>query len=861
TDAAGNVQDSTYVITLENTTGDKGEFSVDTSTQKLGGGSADTLDSNQQYRAQIRAEKDGKIAAASQSPIKVGQTNSGTLKFSGINNTLDGTNDPATGKPPVNGPPAPTSTQTNTKTTTATGAPSATTATAPAASGGSLNLSAITSQPANRVQTLADRLDPSTPEGAQIATIWRQLLNLTNIVVILFFLAVGFATIFNVQIDTYGIKKTLPTLIIALILANFSLFITRMVVDVANIIMVSIVNSQGGSRQLVENVASSFIIGGLTQLKNLTTSLGNTATSIPLIGAGSAIGAVIFFGALFAYAGGYLILGAVVIAALAIIVPSIFILILAVLFYLRTYIILALAAVSPLAFIAFALPISQPLFRQWWTQLARWAFMGPIAFFLIWLGVTFGNAFGGAGFEFGTYLIVLAMLYLAISLPFKMGGVITANVGKYLSKPLKAAGGFGAKWYGRTSEVMSGGISNMRGVKFFTRGLTAPGVVRGWGKEADYFYQLESGKQTESGRVTRDIVTSFGKSMLRLSPKQAVRAAREASARGAGRIQGAATQQVKDMIQGFTQQFGSAQEARSAFQRSHAAGRHTEAVAAMAASIMMGGQGAYTSKEAQTMAQQREYAYLASPEGQAALNIARQETLSNPALTPFVNPVKSNGTIKSNIEMKQEQSDAINRKLDLTPANQQEGVINRMVSEEAQANGGQMRYDSPVMRALVNRLRQGTPVPQSTINNVRNTFNIDLESQASIVNRMQTAAPELGQFFSGRLSNNDIAGVAATFQARGLDQILNTIRTQIQGEIARAIPDGRQGEFGAFNLARYRALASSLSQPNADRMNRLLDEFDRAQNNPDYQNDAQQLFNYYNRYIQQAQRNVRNARG
>ncbi|MBI3261194.1 hypothetical protein HYZ64_02370, partial [Candidatus Berkelbacteria bacterium] len=301
-------------------------------------------------------------------------------------------------------------------------------------------------------------------------------------------------------VDTYGVKKALPNVIIALILANFSLFITRMVVDIANIGIVAIINNfEGGSVGLINQLLGTFIHGGRDTLGRLIEDFSTNQ------GGGvyeSAIKKVVFVSAIYT-AGGYLVLGAVLLAALAIIVPSVFILILAVLFYVRTYVILALAAVSPLAFIAFALPAGQVLFRQWWTQLARWAFMGPIAFFMIWLGITFTKAFGDQ-FEFGIYLVALTMLYLAISLPFKMGGVITGNLGKYLGKPLRQAGGFGARWYGRTSDVLSGQLSSKLG----GRRITPMGLYKGWGANADRYYQRHLADTSGRGEDIREAVTS-----------------------------------------------------------------------------------------------------------------------------------------------------------------------------------------------------------------------------------------------------------------------------------------------------------------------------------------------------------------
>lgn len=442
------------------------------------------------------------IASIAPQNFKINGSNAVTLRFP----RLAGNNDPKTGQPTTSGNCASAPT-----TAGQTGGAGGAGGAAPPQSGNPTPVNPTTSRggktieqitPPSEINTLANRLTGDQP----IAKIWRTMLNITNGVVILVFLVMGFATIFNVQVDTYGVKKALPNVIIAIILANFSLFITRMVVDVANIGIVAIVNDQGGSEAMVNNLLGAFIKGGRDALgvliNDFSTNQGGGVYE-------SAIKLVVFVSAIYT-AGGYLILGAVLLAALAIIIPSVFILILAVLFYVRTYVILALAAVSPLAFIAFALPAGQVLFRQWMTQLVRWAFLGPIAFFMIWLAIEFKKTFGEQ-FEFGIYLVALTMLYLAISLPFKMGGVITANVGKYLGKPLRQAGGFGARWYGRTSDVLSGVIPKMT----VGRKITIGGIGRGWSANADRYYQRHVAETTGAGEDIREAVASAGMGMLR----------------------------------------------------------------------------------------------------------------------------------------------------------------------------------------------------------------------------------------------------------------------------------------------------------------------------------------------------------
>ena len=309
---------------------------------------------------------------------------------------------------------------------------------------------------------LADALNPQSKGGGKtewIFTIWNVCLGLVNIVVagILIFLA--FVNILRIQIDTYALKKILPTLIIAVVLANFSMLICRMVVDFSDAL----------TKTFAENPSE------LAQ--NLQSSLGaiSTGSSIGVLGSN----VVTFF------LTPVITLVALLVSFILAVIPSIGVLILAFLLYIRTGIIYVLVAASPLAFICMALPATQGIFRQWWSQFARWVFMAPIVFFLL----KIASMVKSDTFSLWAYVISLGMLYLAIQVPFKMGGVVMSVWGG-LGKRI---GAWGTKQGFRAADTSFGQAMQKLTGKYITPAGVYEAVKRG--RETDWQKRLASSTQ------------------------------------------------------------------------------------------------------------------------------------------------------------------------------------------------------------------------------------------------------------------------------------------------------------------------------------------------------------------------------
>lgn len=388
-------------------------------------------------------------------------------------------------------PPSPTNTETygpSPPPTTTTGSPSP-----GSSSGTSEGLSTTGTQlkapNTSNYPTLKEALDPvSKGKGKTgwIFNIWNYCLSLVNIIVagILIFLA--FVNILRIQIDTYALKKALPTLIIAVILANFSMLICRMVVDFSDALTKTFA---GDPKQLASDLqyAMGFV----------NASSGSTAGSTAAVG--TELG-ILSFAVVMLFMGA----PAVTLIALAIgfilcVIPGIGILILAFLLYVRTGVIYVLVAVSPLAFICMALPATQSFFKQWWGQFARWVFMAPVVFFLLKIASMVKTEPGS--FSIWAYVISLGMLYLAILVPFKMGGAVM-SVWSGLGKKL---GGAGLKHAGMVADKKFGDATEKLGMKRWS----PAGLYTGWKKSADMYWQRHQAEVTGTGMEVREGLTSL----------------------------------------------------------------------------------------------------------------------------------------------------------------------------------------------------------------------------------------------------------------------------------------------------------------------------------------------------------------
>ena len=220
-----------------------------------------------------------------------------------------------------------------------------------------------------------------------LQTIWKVLLSFVDYFVALFLIAIAFTNILRIQIDTYTIKKTLPSLIIGVILANLSWFICMGFIEVATLItngFIQLVNDQTGSTMSWFFQLEQTAGGAAADIVKSAGGLFGASTS-----GGAAWGGGIIIITLAALSGGGCIL--FLFSVLLILAPLVFLTIVQFLLLGRVIFLSFLVISSPLAFLAMGFPATQKLFQKWWGEFTKWIFMYPIMFILIMLALLMAN--------------------------------------------------------------------------------------------------------------------------------------------------------------------------------------------------------------------------------------------------------------------------------------------------------------------------------------------------------------------------------------------------------------------------------------------------------------------------------------
>lgn len=347
--------------------------------------------------------------------------------------------------------------------------------------------------------------------------IWDIMRNLANVFVAIFFLVIGFATILHINYDTYGVKKAIMPLIVGIILANFSLLIVQYFVDFAQVLSAGFFNSAaagnygdctligtgGIEKQFACNLASTFIRGGMDAVGKV--AVGGGAIFAGLVGLLVAFGAT---GVGTGIAGGAA-LALIALALLMLLIPTLVVIVLAFLLYVRAYMIIFLAVISPLAWLAIWWTPVQGMFKKWWGQFMLWVFMGPAIMFFLWMAIMFHSKTTPGEANLGTYLLTLVMMYLAVTVPFKMGSQVMAAWGGFGKKAGAVGAGYG---YGMLNTKLEAFSKTDLGKRL---GITSPRAyisgIKNYYKDRDESGQLEAEAEVsnwmEQGIISRPTKT------------------------------------------------------------------------------------------------------------------------------------------------------------------------------------------------------------------------------------------------------------------------------------------------------------------------------------------------------------------
>lgn len=226
------------------------------------------------------------------------------------------------------------------------------------------------------VKDLAD----TRGQGSTLYQAWSFFRNVANIMFVIAMLFVIFSQITGFGIDNYGIKKILPKLIITAIIVNFSYVICGIIVDISNL-------AGDALRGIFEGIADGTtgtsdrgnITGGVVQI---VASLVNAIA--PVVAGGAAAGGITYLvvtGITASTSGSFLafIFPILSIAGAAALAGLFAMLMLG----LRQSLIIIMIAISPIAFVLYAIPNTNALFKRWFSLVKTLLVIYPVFCFLV----------------------------------------------------------------------------------------------------------------------------------------------------------------------------------------------------------------------------------------------------------------------------------------------------------------------------------------------------------------------------------------------------------------------------------------------------------------------------------------------
>lgn len=203
--------------------------------------------------------------------------------------------------------------------------------------------------------------------GSIVGFGWTVVRDLSNMVFIFLILWIAISTILGLG---HGTMKSVLRIVIAAILINFSLFITKAVIDSSNILALHFFNLLTGGGSAGGSLSAVFMEGMKVQtffnsgiLAPGSLDLGNMSRS------GIEIKFVMMF----------------VLGSIAMLVSSWIFLSAAVMFLIRMISLLLLMILSPLAFIAWVVPGFAGMTKNWWHKLFSQAFFAPVFMLIVYI--------------------------------------------------------------------------------------------------------------------------------------------------------------------------------------------------------------------------------------------------------------------------------------------------------------------------------------------------------------------------------------------------------------------------------------------------------------------------------------------
>ena len=331
-------------------------------------------------------------------------------------------------------------------------------------------------------------------DGA-VAVGWGISRDIVNIFLIFILLYIAIATI--LQISGYGAKELLVTLIIIAFLVNFSMVITKMIIDASNVLAVGFYNAFPKTTENGQTtIAVSDAFKKAFDLERIIIQDKAVQESKDLKN--------LYLVQFLTY-----LLGAVIAA-----IAGFLFLVFAILFVIRMVVLLVLMTLSPLAFAAMVLPSTKKHASDWWSSLFNQSFFAPAALFMLYLSAKIATSmrslfqkylgFGEGGIanmlidaqnntnwtnigKFILQFIIIAIILIAsIIISKQMGAMGADSVMKGLKKAGRKAQGYAGRISGRAAGLgaegllttEAPGLRTIRRIPLVGRGLARVSALR-----------------------------------------------------------------------------------------------------------------------------------------------------------------------------------------------------------------------------------------------------------------------------------------------------------------------------------------------------------------------------------------------
>lgn len=218
---------------------------------------------------------------------------------------------------------------------------------------------------------------------------WIVCRDVVNIFFIFIILYIAIATI--LRLSGYGMKQLLVKVIILALLVNFSLMITRVIIDASNVLALEFYDAVSGAT--IKTADGGQKKGSITEVmmyalklqtiynadKMVDPNISDTAASK------DAKGNPIVKQEVLPTISGVLI--TTLMGAAFILVTAFVFLAATIMFAIRTVTLMFLMILSPLAFLGMALPATSGYSSQWWDKLFKQAFFAPAFMFMLYLSM------------------------------------------------------------------------------------------------------------------------------------------------------------------------------------------------------------------------------------------------------------------------------------------------------------------------------------------------------------------------------------------------------------------------------------------------------------------------------------------